>query len=119
MEQSEIVGFEVFNALVMKSFIFCLALFATCARLVSCLAYSFSMKLEARCSSETSADFQRTTWRYIREDRNLQMKYIKGLLSFWPLPIVWYSDMTQCFGKWICFRYQVNGWGVTYCVGYV
>jgi hypothetical protein len=36
--------------------------------LVSCLAYS-TLKMEAICSSETSIDFQRTTRRYIPEDR--------------------------------------------------
>jgi hypothetical protein len=33
--------------------------------LVSCSAYSLTMKVEAICSSETSVDFQRTTRRYI------------------------------------------------------
>jgi hypothetical protein len=33
--------------------------------LVSCLAYSSTLKMEATCPSETSVDFQRTTWRYI------------------------------------------------------
>jgi hypothetical protein len=28
--------------------------------------------LEATCSSETSGDFQRTTWRYIPQDTTLQ-----------------------------------------------
>jgi hypothetical protein len=32
--------------------------------LVSCSAYSSTQKMEAICSSETSFDFQRTTWRY-------------------------------------------------------
>jgi hypothetical protein len=35
--------------------------------LVSCSAYYSTLKMEATCSSETSADFQRTTWRYIQE----------------------------------------------------
>jgi hypothetical protein len=29
--------------------------------LVSCLAYSSTLKMEAKCSSETSVEFQRTT----------------------------------------------------------
>jgi hypothetical protein len=41
--------------------------------LVSCWAYSSAIKIEVTCSSETSADFQRTTWRYIPEDRTLQV----------------------------------------------
>jgi hypothetical protein len=39
--------------------------------LVSYLAYSSTLKMEATCSSETSEDFQRTTRRYIPEDRTL------------------------------------------------
>jgi hypothetical protein len=40
--------------------------------LVSCLAYSWTLKTEATCSSETLVDFQRTTRRCIPEDRTLQ-----------------------------------------------
>jgi hypothetical protein len=32
------------------------------------MAYSSVLKMETICSSETSIDFQRTTWRYIPED---------------------------------------------------
>jgi hypothetical protein len=32
-----------------------------------------ALKMEAICSSETSADFQWTTWRYIPEDIILQL----------------------------------------------
>jgi hypothetical protein len=35
-------------------------------------AYSSTLKMEAICSSETSADFKRTTRRYIAEDTTLQ-----------------------------------------------
>jgi hypothetical protein len=45
--------------------------FATCFMLVSCLAYSVTLKMEATCSSKTLVDFQRTTWHYIPEDRTL------------------------------------------------
>jgi hypothetical protein len=31
------------------------------------LAYFSALKMEATCSSKTSADFQRITWRYIPE----------------------------------------------------
>jgi hypothetical protein len=41
---------------------------ATCFTLVSCLAYSSTVKMEAKCSSETSVDIQRTTRCYIPED---------------------------------------------------
>jgi hypothetical protein len=39
--------------------------------LVSCSVYSPTLKMEATCSSETSVDFQRTTWCYIPEDSTL------------------------------------------------
>jgi hypothetical protein len=47
------------------------ALTVTCFTLVSFLAYSWTMKMEATCYSETSVDFQRNTWRYIPEDRTI------------------------------------------------
>jgi hypothetical protein len=37
--------------------------------LVSCSVCSPTVKMEATCSSETSFDFQMTTWHYILEDR--------------------------------------------------
>jgi hypothetical protein len=46
-------------------------LFATCFILVSCLTYYSTMKMEDKCSSETSVDFQWTTRRYIPVDRTL------------------------------------------------
>jgi hypothetical protein len=39
--------------------------------LLSCLTYSSILKMKATCSSETSVDIQRTTRRYIPEDRTL------------------------------------------------
>jgi hypothetical protein len=39
--------------------------------LVSCLAYSSTLKMEAICSSKTSVETQRTTWRLIPEDDTL------------------------------------------------
>jgi hypothetical protein len=39
--------------------------------LVSCSAYSPTLRIEAICSSKTSVNFQRTTWRYITEDGTL------------------------------------------------
>jgi hypothetical protein len=40
-------------------------LLATCFTLVSCVAYSSNLTIDATCSSETSVDFQRTARRYI------------------------------------------------------
>jgi hypothetical protein len=71
------VGFDVLTAVVMKSSILwnitppCLSPAFT---LVSCLAYSSTLKMEVTCSSETSVDFQLTTRRYIPEFRTLQDK---------------------------------------------
>jgi hypothetical protein len=45
-----------------------IALLATSFMLVSCLVYSFTLKMKATCSSEMSVDFQR---RYIPENRTL------------------------------------------------
>jgi hypothetical protein len=42
------------------------------ADLVSCSAYSSTLKIESICSSTTSVDFKRTTRRYIPEDSTLQ-----------------------------------------------
>jgi hypothetical protein len=42
---------------------------SVCFMLVSCLAYSSTLKTEVICSSKMSINFQRTTWRYIQDDR--------------------------------------------------
>jgi hypothetical protein len=44
------------------------ALLANCFMLLSCLAYSSTLKMKAQCTSETLVDFQHTTRRYIPED---------------------------------------------------
>jgi hypothetical protein len=46
--------------------------------LVSHSAYSSILKTEATCSSETSLDFQRTTRRFIPEDRTLLGDTVRG-----------------------------------------
>jgi hypothetical protein len=47
------------------------ALLADCFMLVSCLAYFSTLEMEVTCSSETPVDLQRTTPRYIPEDRSV------------------------------------------------
>jgi hypothetical protein len=47
--------------------------------LVSCLAYSFHLKMDAIYSSKTSADFQRTIQRHTSEDRILQNCFCENL----------------------------------------
>jgi hypothetical protein len=65
--------------------------------LVSCLAFSLALKMEAIYSSDTSLVFQWTTWRYIPEDvtlhnhrcKNLRvneiLSYVPALLCFWNI----------------------------------
>jgi hypothetical protein len=50
--------------------------------LVSCLASSSTLKIEAICSSETSADFQQTIWPYIPEDLTLHNFQCENLRSY-------------------------------------
>jgi hypothetical protein len=61
----------------------CKALLATCFTLVSCMAYSSTLKLEATGTSEISGvDLQRTIWRYTPEDGTLhQMEHFLLFLS--------------------------------------
>jgi hypothetical protein len=50
--------------------------------LVSCVAYSPTLKMEVTYSSETSLDFQWITWRYISEERNLHNHRCEKLKSY-------------------------------------
>jgi hypothetical protein len=54
--------------------------------LVSCLAYSSTLKMEVMCSSEMSVDFHRTTGCYNPEDTALQnyllSTYVKIICLF-------------------------------------
>lgn len=54
-----------------------LFLLPTSFMLDSCWATSSTLKMEMTASSKTLDDFQRTSWRYISEDRTLQ------LIHFW------------------------------------
>jgi hypothetical protein len=59
------------------------ALLATCFTLISCLAYSSTLKMET-CCSKTSAGIQRTTRRYIPEDgthHNHRCQNLKSYIS--------------------------------------
>jgi hypothetical protein len=51
-------------------------LLATCFTLISCLAYSSTLKMEEICYSETSVEFQQTTRPYIPEEL-----LIRGIVS--------------------------------------
>jgi hypothetical protein len=52
-------------------------------KLVSCLAYSSTLNVEARSFSETSADFQRITRWYIQENRTLHNFSDSDLILYW------------------------------------
>jgi hypothetical protein len=45
---------------------------ACCFMLTSCLTHSSTLKMEVTCFSDTSTDFQWTTWHYIQGDRTFQ-----------------------------------------------
>jgi hypothetical protein len=50
--------------------------------LVSCLAYSSTLKMEAICFSKMSVDFQHTTWPYAPEDSTLHNHHCENLKSY-------------------------------------
>jgi hypothetical protein len=60
-----------------------------------------TLKMEAICSSETSVDFQRTTRRYITEDRTLHNLQLANLHSqnFNQLGLPGASDKYLCFSR--------------------
>jgi hypothetical protein len=58
--------------------------------LVSCLAYSITLKMEANISSETSVDFDRTARRYILEERTLLWNSLSPSSA---------SQFVRCCGK--------------------
>jgi hypothetical protein len=50
--------------------------------MVSSLAYSSTLKMEATCSSETSVEFQRNTRHYTPEDRTPLKHLCENLKSY-------------------------------------
>jgi hypothetical protein len=62
---------------------FCLqgynTLLAAWFMLVSCLSYYSTLNMKAIYSSEMSVDFQQITWRYIPEDRTLQINLVHSV----------------------------------------
>jgi hypothetical protein len=60
--------------------------------LVSYLTYTTTLKMEEKCSSETSVDFQETTQRYISEDialHNHCCKKLKTYIDYISVRWVW------------------------------
>jgi hypothetical protein len=54
----------------------------TCFMPVSCMANSSTLKMEEKCSSKMSVDFQRITRPYIPEDRTLHIHRCENLKSY-------------------------------------
>jgi hypothetical protein len=50
--------------------------------LLICLAYSSTLQMESMYSSETLVDFERSTWCYIPEDRNLSNQNCENFISY-------------------------------------
>jgi hypothetical protein len=65
--------------------------------LVSCLAYSLTLKMEAMCSSEMSVDLQWTTRHYIPEDRTLHNHCCENLKPYTDLRFSQLSQKTEIF----------------------
>jgi hypothetical protein len=55
---------------------------AACFVLVSCLAYTSPLMMDATFSSETSVNFYRTTLHYILEDGNIHNHRCENLISY-------------------------------------
>jgi hypothetical protein len=55
---------------------------ATCFMLVSCSAYSSTLKMETILSSEMVVDFQWTTQHYIPEDSTFHNHHCENLKSY-------------------------------------
>jgi hypothetical protein len=74
-------------------------LFATRFTLVTSLAYSLNLKMEEKIHSEASVDFQRTTWRCIPEEKNLQTASVHALNIFFRTP-VYLQSVQNTMSKW-------------------
>jgi hypothetical protein len=70
--------------------------------LVSCLAYSSTLKLEATRSSETSADFQRATRRYIPQHRTIHNHRCENLKCYMFTKDVYFMRTFFFFPKQSC-----------------
>jgi hypothetical protein len=76
--------------------------------LVSCLAYSSTLKMEATCSSETSVGFQRITRRYVSADRTLETRR-NGNLRFYKtgnVRILWKLEHRSVLLSILSIRFQ-------------
>jgi hypothetical protein len=67
--------------------------------LLSCFVYSRTLKMEAICSSEMSLVLQRTTRRYIPEDRILLNQRCENLKSYISFVFIAYSLTIPTFAR--------------------
>jgi hypothetical protein len=96
-------------------------IFAACFVLISCMANSSSLKMEAIRSSETSVNFHRTTWRYIPEGRSLHNYRCENLKFNSYILFCFVSGkrkqvcLTGKDTKWLncCIRKRVSRWHLT------
>jgi hypothetical protein len=68
--------------------------FATCFYAAFCSAHFYTLKMEAKSSSETSVDFQRTTRRYIPEHRTLHNHRCENL-KYYSEDIMFYCIVSR------------------------
>jgi hypothetical protein len=76
------------------------------------LGLFFDPKMEATCSSETSVDFQPTTWRYTPEYRTLHNHNSKKLKYYRETTWLWTMTFERSWRKWpwLVLRY-LSGYG--------
>jgi hypothetical protein len=72
--------------------------------LVSCLAYTSTLKMEAACASETSAGFQRTTRRNSIEGRTIHNHHYENHKSY--IGYYWWSFIICCFPD-VCYSNDI------------
>jgi hypothetical protein len=75
-------------------------LLAACFKIVSCLAFSSTLKMPATCSSET-VEFQRTTWHYIPEYRTLHKHSCEDLKTYTMLVLSFFRVKRSCCTRFV------------------
>jgi hypothetical protein len=65
------------------------------------LAYFSTLKVEVTCSCETSVDFQRTTRRYIREDRTFQILILPVVTPAFQYSLMCFQRKINIFTKFV------------------
>jgi hypothetical protein len=76
-------------------------LFVACFMLVTCLAFSSTLKMQAIYSSETIADLQRTTWHYIPGDWMLLRHRSENLKTYTVL-VLRFFKVKPSYTRLVC-----------------